>query len=144
MPIGNLTSQIFANIYMNEFDRFVKHDLKVKNYLRYGDDFIILADNLDRLNHIKSNSIKFLKEKLRLEINERNDIIIKAKWGLKFLGTVIFPRGRKLTKRNLARTKEKLDFKNISSYSGLLKKYSNPKNIKKFNWIILDYYDKQI
>lgn len=37
-----------------------------------------------------------------------------------------------------------LDFKNISSYSGLVKKHSNPKNIKKFNWIILDYYDKQI
>ncbi len=144
MPIGNLTSQIFANIYLNEFDRFIKHGLKVKNYLRYGDDFIIVADNMEQLKVIRSNSIKFLQEELRLEINKKNDIIIKASWGLKFLGVSIFPKGRRLKKRNLTRVKENLNLKNISSYSGLIKKHSKIKKIKEFNWIILDYYDKQL
>lgn len=144
MPIGNLTSQIFANIYLNEFDGFIKHELKIKNYLRYGDDFIIIADNPDRLKIIRSISIKFLSDKLQLEINKKNDIIIKVGWGLKFLGTVIFPKGRKLNKRNSIRIKEKLNLNNISSYSGLVKKHSQARKIKEFNWIILDYYDKQI
>ena len=143
MPIGNLTSQIFANIYLNEFDKFIKHDMKVKNYLRYGDDFIIIADNLNRLGKIRSAAVKFLSEKLRLEINKKNDIIVKARQGLKFLGTEIFPKGRRLNKRNSARVKENLNLKNISSYSGLVKKHGKIKKIKEFNWIILDYYDNQ-
>jgi len=143
MPIGNLTSQIFANIYLNEFDRFIKHDMKVKNYLRYGDDFIIIADNLNRLGKIRGAAVNFLSEKLRLEINKKNDIIVKARQGLKFLGTEIFPKGRRLNKRNSARVKENLNLKNISSYSGLVKKHGKIKKIKEFNWIILDYYDNQ-
>jgi len=143
MPIGNLTSQIFANIYLNEFDKFIKHDMKVKNYLRYGDDFIIIADNLNRLGKIRGAAVNFLSEKLRLEINKKNDIIVKARQGLKFLGTEIFPKGRRLNKRNSARVKENLNLKNISSYSGLVKKHGKIKKIKEFNWIILDYYDNQ-
>ncbi len=143
MPIGNLTSQIFANIYLNEFDRFIKHELKVKNYLRYGDDFIIIADNSKQLEKIRSSAIEFLNDKFQLEINKKHDIIIKAKQGLKFLGVVIFPNGRKLNKRNSTRVKENLKLKNISSYSGLVKKHSQIKKIKEFNWIILDYYDNQ-
>lgn len=143
MPIGNLTSQIFANIYLNEFDRFIKHKLKVKNYLRYGDDFIIIADNLEKLEKIRNAAIKFLDDNLRLEINKRHDIIIKAKQGLKFLGVVIFPKGRKLNRRNSTRIKENLKLKNISSYNGLVKKHSQIKKIKEFNWIILNYYDNQ-
>ncbi len=52
IPIGNLTSQIFANIYMNEFDQFVKHKLKVKYYVRYTDDFLIISDNYDYLSSL--------------------------------------------------------------------------------------------
>src|SRR3989338_9127200 len=47
IPIGNLTSQLFANVYMNEFDQFVKHRLQVKNYARYTDDFVIVSDKKD-------------------------------------------------------------------------------------------------
>jgi len=144
MPIGNLTSQIFANIYLNELDRFVKHNLKIKRYLRYGDDFIILADNLEELKKIRNIAINFLNINLHFEINEKNDIIIKARQGIKFLGVEIFFKGRRLNNRNSLRIKENLDFKNISSYSGLVKKYGNIKRRKEFNWIILDYYEKQI
>jgi len=54
MPIGNLTSQIFANIYLNELDRFVKHELKVKHYLRYGDDFILIHADLKKLKDLRA------------------------------------------------------------------------------------------
>jgi len=77
IPIGNLTSQIFANIYLNELDGFVKHKLKTKHYLRYGDDFIILGDNLKKLKALKDEVGMFLFKEWRLELNRRNDIIIK-------------------------------------------------------------------
>ncbi len=142
IPIGNLTSQIFANIYLNELDRFVTHTIKPQKYMRYGDDFIIITDDLDRLNQVRKEVVKFLAENLRLEINAKNGIIIKAKWGLKFLGVKIFPKGRRLNRRNWQRVKSRLNLQNISSYSGLVKKHDKEKRIKEFNWIILDKLNK--
>jgi RNA-directed DNA polymerase len=89
MPIGNLTSQIFANIYLNELDRFVKHELKVKYYLRYGDDFILIHQDLEKLNALRKRTIGFLENNLKLKLNPKNDKIIKSTYGLKFLGVVI-------------------------------------------------------
>lgn len=137
IPIGNLTSQIFANIYLNELDRLVKHYLRPRAYLRYGDDFVIISENLENLKQIRAKIIEFLKIKLKLRINAKNDIMIKSTWGLKFLGCWIYPNGRKLNKRNWFRVKDRLDYKNISSYSGLVKQHSKDKRIKEFNWIIL-------
>ncbi|MFC1756837.1 reverse transcriptase/maturase family protein [Patescibacteria group bacterium] len=144
IPIGNLTSQIFANIYLNELDRLLKHTIKPQAYLRYGDDFIIISENLDQLKQDRVKIIKFIKGRLRLEINIKNDIIIKAKWGLKFLGVWIFPRGRKLNKRNWQRAKDKLNHKNISSYSGLVKQHSKEKRIKEFNWLVLEKLNNEL
>lgn len=138
IPIGNLTSQIFAIIYLNELDRFVKHLIKPQTYLRYGDDFIIISDDLNKLKLIRKEVKNFLAENLRLEINLKNDIIIKIRWGLKFLGVKIFPKGRMLNKRNWQRAKLRSNLQNISSYSGLVKKHSKIKRIKEFNWIILE------
>jgi len=138
IPIGNLTSQIFANIYLNELDRLAKHIIKPQAYLRYGDDFIIISENLDQLKRNRIKTIEFLKERLHLEINAKNDIIIKANWGLKFLGVWIFLKGRKLNKRNWQRAKDKLNYKNISCYVGLVKQHSRKKRIKEFSWIILE------
>lgn len=136
MPIDNLTSQIFANIYLNELDRFVKHELKVKEYLRYGDDFIIIENNLEKLKHIRAKSTRFLAEELKLEVNPKSDMIIKAQRGLKFLGVKLWPCGRTLNKRNLARSHKRLNTRNISSYSGLIKKHTNRKQIKHFDWLV--------
>lgn len=144
MPIGNLTSQILANIYLNELDRFVKYTIKPQVYLRYGDDFIIISKNLSELKKLRNKTIRFINERLSLKINDQNDIIIKAKWGLKFLGVWIYPSGRKLNKRNHQRIKKRLEHKNISSYSGLVKKHSKEKSVKELNWLILEYYEKQI
>lgn len=144
MPIGNLTSQIFANIYLNELDRFAKHTIKPQAYLRYGDDFIIISENLDQLKRNRAKIIEFLKEKLRLEINAKNDIIVKARQGLKFLGVEIFPAGRRLNKRNWRQAKAKISHKNIVSYSGLIKQHCKEKRIKEFSWIILEKLNSEL
>jgi len=86
---------------------------------------------------------KFLEERLELEINSRNGIMIKSKWGLKFLGVVIFPKGRRLNKRNWNRSKERVQMKNISSYSGLVKQHSK-KRIKEFSWTILEKLNQEL
>lgn len=138
MPIGNLTSQIFANIYLNELDRFVKHKLKMKYYLRYGDDFILIHRDLEELTCLRESVIRFLDEKLKLALNPKNDKIVKAKHGLRFLGTIICPHGRKLKKRNRNRIRSRLSISNAGSYYGLSKKHGNRKAIKEFCWRIHD------
>ncbi|OGZ68600.1 MAG: hypothetical protein A3C50_04170 [Candidatus Staskawiczbacteria bacterium RIFCSPHIGHO2_02_FULL_43_16] len=140
IPIGNLTSQIFANIYLNELDRFIKHLIKPIAYLRYGDDFIIISENVEKLKEIREATIRFLEDDLFLKINGKSDIIVKAKWGLKFLGVKVFPKGRRLNNRNLQRIHDRISLKNVSSYAGLLKKHSNTRKIKYFNWLLLEKF----
>lgn len=138
MPIGNLTSQIFANIYFNEFDRFAKHILKPTAYLRYGDDFIMVEPDLVKLNFFRAKAAYFLYNTLKLRLNPKSDKIFKASHGLKFLGVILWPSGRKLNKRNSARVYEKLEPHNISSYYGVLKHHSNYKKRKKFHWYVAE------
>lgn len=138
MPIGSLTSQIFANIYLNELDRFVKHQLKPKAYLRYGDDFILVETDFEKLKSFRVQTIDFLKNKLKLQINPKSDRIIKVHNGLKLLGIKFWSSGRTLTKRNLGRIKTRLNMSNISSYSGLIKKHGTNKQIKQFSWLICE------
>jgi retron-type reverse transcriptase len=91
VPIGNLTSQIFANIYMNIFDQFVKHELKVKYYVRYTDDFIIVADNTKYLEELLVKIQGFLEEKLCLKLHPKKVLIRKYNRGIDFLGYVMLP-----------------------------------------------------
>ncbi len=134
MPIGNLTSQIFANIYLNELDRFVKHELKPQAYLRYGDDFILIDSNRENLIKCRNSTIVFLQEKLKLSVNSRNDFIRKIKQGLEFLGVVIYSSGRRLNRRNRIRIQQRLNLNNVGSHFGLLTEHENPKRIRQFHW----------
>jgi RNA-directed DNA polymerase len=136
MPIGNLTSQIFANIYLNELDRFVKHELRVKNYLRYGDDFILIEPDLQKLKQMRIQTFRFLKSALGLQLNPKNDHVLKATHGLQFLGMVIYPKGRRLKRRNENRITLRLNRQNVGSYYGLVRKHGKTKNIKEFHWRI--------
>jgi RNA-directed DNA polymerase len=87
IPIGNLTSQFFANVYMNKFDQFVKHDLKVKHYIRYVDDFVILGETRDELKELLDKIREFFKRELFIEL--KNDIRIRSlSSGVNFLGYV--------------------------------------------------------
>jgi len=141
IPIGNLTSQIFVNIYLNELDRFVKHNLKIKSYLRYGDDFIVLDKDLENLQNLKSAISNFYQKKLAIKI-KRNDILIKISRGIEFLGTKIYPSGRNLAKKNLTKIRQKLNLSNASSYLGFIKKHCSLKIINEFNWILKEKIDE--
>jgi len=91
VPIGNLTSQLFANIYLNELDKFIKHTLRLKYYLRYMDDFLILGYNKKELWSLKDQIQEFLRQRLKLEFNPKQLGVSPASQGIDFLGYVVFP-----------------------------------------------------
>lgn len=91
MPIGNVTSQIFANIYLNELDQFVKHTLSVSYYFRYADDFILLHHDPRYLESLCERISEFLKTSLLLKLHPQKVEIRKFKQGIDFLGYVILP-----------------------------------------------------
>lgn len=106
VPIGNLTSQIFANIYMNEFDQFMKHELKIEHYARYTDDFIIVSNDKVYLESLLSPIEDFLRSNLFLELHPKKVILRKHHRGIDFLGYVILPEHIKMrtkTKRKIPR-----------------------------------------
>jgi retron-type reverse transcriptase len=108
MPLGNLTSQFFANIYLNELDQYVKQNLKVKYYIRYVDDFVILSNSKEELYRLKENINSFLSN-LGLQLHPGKSRIIIINKGISFLGYRIFPYHKLLKKSNLNRYKLKLN-----------------------------------
>ena len=109
MPLGNLTSQFFANVYLNELDQFTKHVLKAKYYLRYVDDFIIIHESFDALTSFKQQISHFLAAKLKIDLHPDKSKIIPTARGVDFLGLRIFPHYRLLKMRNLRKFKRKFD-----------------------------------
>ncbi len=90
MPIGNLTSQLFANVYLNELDQFVKNTLKVKYYCRYVDDFVLLASDKEQLKLWRLKINDFLNINLKLSLHDDRQEIFPSKIGVDFLGYHIF------------------------------------------------------
>jgi len=125
LPLGNLTSQLLVNIYMNEFDQYTKHAIKVKYYVRYADDFVILSRNKLELNTLVRYIAHFLKTELKLELHPDKVFIKTLSSGVDFLGWVHFPNHRILrttTKRRMMKNLSKSSSKEtIASYRGLLK-----------------------
>ncbi|MBP8960957.1 group II intron reverse transcriptase domain-containing protein [Patescibacteria group bacterium] len=108
LPIGNLTSQFFANVYLNELDQYVKHTLKCKYYIRYVDDFIILGLDAGELEIILAKIDTFLKEKLALELHPNKCKIAPISNGIDFLGYVVRPGYVLVRKRVVCALKAKL------------------------------------
>ena len=136
LPIGNLTSQLFANVYLNELDQFMKHQLKEKHYIRYADDFVILHPQRDHCLEIVKSINRFLKDVLKLELHPNKITIRKFSQGVDFLGYVCFPHfviprdrtrdrifdkihGNILLYKRKQRTLESLG-QSINSYLGIL------------------------
>lgn len=105
MPIGNLTSQMFANIYLNELDQYCKHELGIHLFIRYVDDIIILWPDKEELKGILDNIKNFLEERLHLELNNKTSI--RPAWlPVTFVGAQISPkfiRMRKSTRKRMFR-----------------------------------------
>jgi len=134
LPLGNLTSQLFANVYLNELDQFVKHKLKVKYYIRYADDFVIFIQNNDSLDNLATAKISrrlilkiniFLWEKLKLQMHPDKVFIKRLKSGMDFLGWINFFDYRilrtKTKNRIIKRLNRDYNKEIFNSYLGLLK-----------------------
>ncbi len=125
LPLGNLTSQLLVNIYMNEFDQFVKHKLKMKYYIRYADDFVIFSPDKKYLEEVLNIVGEFLLERLKLELHPDKISIKIFSSGVDFLGWIHFPGYRVLRtatkKRMMRRLKMKAVPETLASYKGLLK-----------------------
>ncbi len=124
LPLGNLTSQLLVNIYMNEFDQFVKHTLKTKHYVRYADDFVILSRDKQHLLKTLSYMKVFLHDKLKLEMHPDKVSTSTLASGIDFLGWVHFPNHRVLrtsTKRRMFKAiSGNPSEATVASYRGML------------------------
>jgi retron-type reverse transcriptase len=103
LPIGNLTSQFFANVYLHELDKFAKHGLRVKAYLRYMDDFVLFSDDKAQLHAWKDALRDFLVARLRLVLHPRKSVVFPVKVGVDFCGFRIFPTHRRLRRSSVRR-----------------------------------------
>lgn len=101
MPLGNLTSQFFANVYLNKLDYFIKYKLRVKYYIRYVDDFVILHKSKKRLEYLKRQIDEFLKKELELELHPQKSKVLALRNGITFLGYRIFYHYNLLNKKNI-------------------------------------------
>lgn len=119
IPLGNLTSQLFANVYMHQFDWFVKHTLQEKYYIRYCDDFIILSTNRDRLIELIQQNTQILADMLHLTVHPNKTMLRSWSQGIDFLGYVIKPNAVVLRHKTKQRAIRRTTSNNISSYLGL-------------------------
>lgn len=117
MPLGNLTSQFFANVYLNELDKFVKHKLKAHHYIRYVDDFVIFHKSEKQLELWKREINFFLKDKLRIELHPDKSRVINLSRGVDFVGFRNFYFRRLLRKRNIGNIIRKIQLFNQKEIS---------------------------
>lgn len=125
LPLGNLTSQLLVNIYMNEFDQWVKHKLKAAHYIRYADDFVIISEDRGVLEKRLPLIRDFLHDELKLELHPHKVSIQTLASGIDFLGWVHFPDHRVLrtsTRRRMFRGIKNAEGKTeiVQSYLGLM------------------------
>lgn len=143
LPLGNLTSQIFVNIYMNAFDQFMKREVKAKFYIRYADDFVIFDRNKDFLLEIVPKISNFLENTLRLTLHPNKIFIKTLSSGVDFLGWVHFPTHRVLrttTKSRMFRHLERKFSKEVAaSYLGLLSHGNSFKLTNKISGIMKEH-----
>lgn len=145
LPLGNLTSQLLTNIYMNHFDQWVKHTLKVKYYIRYADDFVFFSHDKTYLEQTLTLVDKFLSEELRLILHPKKIFLKTIASGINFLGWVHFSNHRiirTVTKRRMFnRIKQQPTEETLQSYVGLLK-HGNGKKIEEqmvsLHWLYSD------
>ncbi|OGH15097.1 MAG: hypothetical protein A2860_00195 [Candidatus Levybacteria bacterium RIFCSPHIGHO2_01_FULL_37_33] len=148
IPLGNLTSQIFANIYLNELDKFIKHKLKIRYYLRYADDFLFLSSDKEFLRRHIDKLRSFLNNNLKLELHPDKISLRRLEWGVDFLGYIVLPHyilPRTKTERRMVRKiKEKINSysfnQSLASYLGYLihsNSYNFANNLKNEIWLLL-------
>jgi len=124
LPLGNLTSRLLVNIYMNEFDQFVKHELHAEYYVRYADDFVIFSPNRMWFETILPEINNFLTNRLRLTLHPKKVSLTTLASGVDFLGWIHFPDHRVLRTATKRRMMKRIFFhptdETIASYRRML------------------------
>lgn len=130
MPIGNLTSQLFANIYLDQLDQFCKHKLRIRHYIRYMDDVIVLAPDKETANSWKEQIAIFLQERLHLDLNKKTAVIPVNR--IEFVGYIVTAKNLRLRKQTTRRIK--------SAFRGICGKYfANEMSQKEFDRRVASY-----
>lgn len=146
IPLGNLTSQVLANVYLNEFDQYMKQTQRVPFYVRYADDFAVTDSSKERLYQLIDPGREFLKTRLALDLHPRKLFIRKLTWGIDFLGYIVLPQyilpRTKTKNRLIRRLKEQVDsmsfMQSWASYCGYLShasSYQLKEQLKNDLWI---------
>jgi retron-type reverse transcriptase len=157
VPIGNLTSQLFANVYMNEFDQFMKNKLRIKHYSRYTDDFVVVSSDKLYLENLIKKISNFLDGNLGLNLHPHKVEILSYSEGIDFLGYVVFPHHTIIRKRTKTRIiwkfrdriklyrtgiiEKKSVEASLNSYLGVLSHanaYNFSINLKNYFWFMID------
>lgn len=137
LPLGNVTSQLFSNIFLNKFDQFIKHKLKIKYYVRYCDDFVIVSKDKNYLESLIPQIALFLNNELGLSLHPRKVETRKLSQGIDFLGYVVLPYYNVLRtntkKRILKRIKNNFSEETKQSYLGILSHCKGYKISKQIN-----------
>lgn len=124
LPIGNLTSQLFANVYLDELDQFVKHKLKIKYYIRYTDDFVFVDNKKEALAEMVPKLEAFLHERLQMTLHPKKIILRKISQGIDFLGYVILPHHRIIRTKTKRRMFRKMRERRIKYEHSLISRQS--------------------
>lgn len=132
IPLGNLTSQIFANIYLNELDRFIKHRLKFKYYIRFMDDFVVIGKNIDYLKNMAGKINEFLQKTLKINLHPDKIIIRRVRQGTDFLGYVNFPYHAVLRTKTKKRMLRKIKKKQYDLREGLISEKSFNQSVQSY------------
>lgn len=120
LPLGNLTSQLFSNVYLNKLDQFVKHELKIIGYVRYADDFVLIHHDREFLIDCLGKIKVFLREQLHLDVHPKKIVLKTYSSGIDYLGYVCFPHHRVLRTKTKRRMFRRVNEINFSSYNGIL------------------------
>ncbi len=120
LPIGNLTSQFFANVYLDKFDHYIKDESGIKNYVRYMDDLVWFSNDKNELKELLINIREYLYENLKLELKPSATFINSKMNGLPYLGTRIFEKTIRIKKENLKRSLKKIKLREYEYYYGII------------------------
>jgi RNA-directed DNA polymerase len=143
LPVGNLTSQFFANVYLNELDQFVKHTLKFSYYVRYCDDFLLFGESVQGLIAAKDEIAKFLSARLQLALNEKYSRVMPVRSGIDFLGYIIRPDYLLVRRRVANNMKTKLstfEKKLVSVKNGFRHVYYLYDQLEKLRSVVASYF----
>jgi len=132
LPIGNLTSQIFANIFLDKFDWFIKKQLRIKYYFRYADDFVIINSNPEYLKGLIKLIKDFLNTKLDLKLHPQKVEIGKFRQGIDFLGYITLPHYTTLRTKTKKRIFRKIKFNKEKLNQGLITKESFDQSLQSY------------